>query len=83
MGKSALAYWPHALRSRWHRLPVPLPKNWIAYVNAPQTPGELEAIRNCVNRQSPFGAPEWAARKAAEFGLEQTLAPLGRPRKQM
>ena len=63
--------------------PVPLPENWIAYVNAPQTPEELEAIRNCVRRQSPFGAPEWAAGKAAEFGIEETLAPLGRPRKQM
>jgi len=63
--------------------PVPLPKNWVAYVNTPQTAGELEAIRNSVNRQSPFGAPEWAARKSAELGLEQTMAPLGRPRKRM
>lgn len=63
--------------------PVLLPKNWVAYVNAPQTPGELEAIRNSVKRQSPFGTPEWAAHKSAELGLEQTMAPLGRPRKQM
>lgn len=63
--------------------PVPLPGNWPAYVNAPQTPDEVEAIRNCVNRQAPFGAPDWAARKAVELGLEQTLAPLGRPRKEM
>jgi putative transposase len=63
--------------------PVPLPKNWIAYVNAPQTPGEFEAIRNSVRRQSPFGTPEWAARKSAELGLGQTMAPLGRPRKPM
>jgi len=60
-----------------------MPQNWIDYVNAPQTPEELAAIRACVNRQSPFGAAEWAARKAVEFGLESTLAPLGRPRKQM
>jgi putative transposase len=63
--------------------PVPLPKNWIAFVNAPQTPGEFEAIRNSVRRQSPFGTPEWAARKSAELGLGQTMAPLGRPRKPM
>ena len=63
--------------------PVPLPSNWIAYVNADQTPEELEEIRNCVRRQSPFGATQWSAAKAAEFGIEDTLAPLGRPRKQM
>jgi putative transposase len=63
--------------------PVPLPDNWRSYVNAPQTADEVEAIRACVNRQSPFGAPDWAALKAAELGLEQSLAPLGRPRKKM
>ena len=63
--------------------PVPLPKNWAAFVNAPQTPDELEALRTCVNRQSPFGSPDWVSQKAAEFGLEQTVAPLGRPQKQM
>jgi putative transposase len=63
--------------------PVLLPKDWVAYVNAPQTAEELEAIRNCVNRQSPFGAPEWAANKAVELGLEQTLAPLGRPKRKL
>jgi putative transposase len=63
--------------------PVPLPQNWIDYVNAPQTPEELEEIRNCVRRQSPFGATEWSIRKAAEFGIEKTLAPIGRPRKEM
>jgi putative transposase len=63
--------------------PVQLPANWLSFVNEPQTPAEVEAIRNSVNRQSPFGSPEWMVRKAAEFGLEQSLAPLGRPRKQM
>src|SRR6188768_4585641 len=61
--------------------PVPLPGNWRDYVNAPQTADEVAAIRTCVNRQSPFGAPDWVSRKAVEFGLEKSLAPLGRPRK--
>jgi len=61
--------------------PVPLPGNWRDYVNAPQTAAEVAAIRTCVNRQSPFGAPDWVSRKAVEFGLEKSLAPLGRPRK--
>ena len=62
-------YW--RTRARRHSLedsPVPLPGNWRDYVNAPQTPDEVEAIRTCVNRQSPFGTPDWAHRKAIEFG---------------
>ena len=35
--------------------PVTLPRNWIDYVNTPQTPTELEAIRACVNQQHAFG----------------------------
>jgi putative transposase len=61
--------------------PVPLPANWVDYVNAPQTSQELEEIRNCVRRQSPFGTADWASLKAAELGIEETLAPIGRPRK--
>lgn len=60
--------------------PLMLPSNWVAYVNEPQTPAEVAAIRVSINRQSPFGATEWAARVAVELNLEQTLAPLGRPR---
>ncbi len=63
--------------------PVPLPRGWCAYVNTPQTPEEIAVLRNCVNRQSPFGTPDWTARKAIELGLEKSLAPLGRPRKKM
>lgn len=35
--------------------PMPLPADWIARVNAPQTAEELHALRSCVNRQRPFG----------------------------
>ena len=70
---------PFALASS----PVTLPTNWIDYVNAPQSATEVAEIRNCVNRQAPFGSPDWSAQKAAEFALEQSLAPLGRPRKQL
>jgi putative transposase len=60
--------------------PAALPSNWTAYVNEPQTPAEVAAIRASIDRQSPFGAADWTARIAIELGLEQTLAPLGRPR---
>jgi putative transposase len=61
--------------------PVPLPGNWVEFVNLPQTAAELEAIRTSVNRQRPFGASDWAHEKARDAGLDQSLTPFGRPRK--
>lgn len=60
--------------------PIDLPRDWADIVNTPHTEEELAALRNCVNRQCPFGTREWVTRTAADFGIEQTLAPLGRPR---
>jgi putative transposase len=61
--------------------PVPLPAAWIEYVNSPQTPAELAAIRNAVARQAPYGDDIWREQTARELGLEQSIAPRGRPRK--
>ena len=61
--------------------PLPLPRNWAEYVNLPQTAAELEAIRTSVNRERPFGDPEWVKKKARDAGLEQSLTNVGRPRK--
>jgi putative transposase len=61
--------------------PVPLPKSWSEYVNEPRSAGELEAIRTAVARQAPYGDERWCHDTASAFGLEQTLAPRGRPRK--
>lgn len=63
--------------------PVALPENWVELVNQPHTEEELAAMRNCVNRQCPFGAHEWVRRTAAELDLEKSLAPLGRPKRRM
>jgi putative transposase len=61
--------------------PLPLPRNWVEYVNLPQTAAELEAIRASVNRQRPFGDPNWVNDKARDAGLDQSLVHVGRPRK--
>jgi putative transposase len=63
--------------------PIALPVDWVRWVNAPHGAEELAALRNCVNRQCPFGHPEWVAQKAAELGLEQSVAALGRPRRRL
>ncbi len=61
--------------------PVPLPSNWLDYVNGVETEGELEAVRKSVRRGAPFGSEAWQHETAARLGLQSALQPLGRPRK--
>lgn len=68
-----------ALLSEW---PIPRPRNWVERVNRPQTEAELEALRRAVNRGSPFGSPRWVERTVKRLGLESTLRPRGRPRRE-
>ena len=80
--------------SLWHRLhpraqtgpplsdgPLPWPENWVDWVNAPQTDGELEAIRRCIRCGVPFGSADWADALARRYGVLVAPRPLGRPRK--
>jgi putative transposase len=62
--------------------PGGLPEDWLKQVNRPQNDEELTAIRRCVNRGAPFGRQEWVKKMVAELGLETTLRPRGRPRKE-
>ena len=68
--KSLLADWP-----------VSRPRNWVELVNAPQTEAEVQALRQAVRRNSPFGSPEWQQKTAKRLGLQSTMRPRGRPRK--
>ena len=50
--------WQHGLRTQGKLVdpgPVPLPENWMAYVNGVRTEGELEALRRSVRKGCPFG----------------------------
>ncbi|MFO1407153.1 MAG: transposase [Steroidobacteraceae bacterium] len=40
--------------------PVRLPRDWDDWVNWPQAPAEVAALRASVNRQRPFGTDSWA-----------------------
>jgi putative transposase len=62
-------------------LPLARPRNWVAAVNTPLSPRELEALRLCVARSRPFGDEAWQARTATRLGLLHTLRAEGRPRK--
>ncbi|HLA85515.1 MAG TPA: transposase [Thermoguttaceae bacterium] len=61
--------------------PVARPKDWLDWVNEPQTEVELEALRESISRDRPFGSESWQRRTAKDLGLEASLRPRGRPRK--
>ncbi len=67
-----------ALISPW---PVRRTPHWMDYVNEPQTENELAAIRKSVRRGCPMGDESWSKKIVARLGLESTLRPQGRPRK--
>lgn len=62
--------------------PVDRGSRWVREVNQPMTAREEEALRRSVNRGTPWGDPSWQRRIAARLGLESSLRPRGRPRKE-
>ena len=66
------------LLSDW---PVPCPTNWVERVNRPQSEAEQAAVRRSIARGTPFGDERWTKRVARRLGLESSLRPRGRPRK--
>ena len=80
---SARAWANPAERPAWlAEGPVPRPANWLEQVNAALTAAELESVRRSVNRGAPFGGEAWVRRTAMIAGLESTLRPRGRPKKE-
>jgi putative transposase len=63
-------------------VPVELPKEWSKFVNESISDKELEKLRQSVSRQSPYGDSLWQVRVSKTFGLESTIRPRGRPRKE-
>jgi putative transposase len=70
-------------RPAWlHEGPVDRPRRWLEDVNRAQ-PHEVEqALRRSIQRGTPFGGEAWARRTADRLGLEASLNPRGRPRKE-
>ena len=67
------------LLSDW---PIEVSIDWVAHVNEAQSAAELEALRCSVNRGTPYGSDTWRMRTARKLGLEFSLHPRGRPRKE-
>jgi putative transposase len=61
--------------------PGPVPRR-VEWVNEATIETEVEGIRHSVKRGTPFGSEAWAVRTARRLGLEASLRPRGRPRKQ-
>ena len=61
--------------------PVNRPRGWARRVNESLGEAEVEVVRRCVKRGTPFGSDRWVKRTAVRLGLESTLRPRGRPRK--
>ena len=69
--------------ARWlSEWPVPRPRRWVSYVNGPETAAEVAALRRSVQRGSPYGVESWQHVTAAALGIEASLRPRDRPRKE-
>lgn len=66
------------LLARW---PVSMPRNYLTWLNEPQSPEEEEALEKSIERDRPYGEDTWVTKLAQKLGLESTLRPRGRPRK--
>jgi putative transposase len=62
--------------------PVELPREWSKFVNESISEKELEKLRESVSRQSPYGDSLWQVHVSKTFGLESTIRPRGRPKKE-
>jgi putative transposase len=62
--------------------PVDRPRNWRVLVNQRGNDTELEMIKNCLNRGSPFGDSSWVTKIAVRLGLESSVNPRGRPKRE-
>jgi putative transposase len=85
--------WKWGSLSRWLATPEPEPKllspwpvprspQWDERVNATLSEKEMQTIRRCVNRGSPFGGRQWVDTVSRRLGLETTLRCRGRPKKE-
>ena len=61
------------------RSPVDLPQPWNEWVDRPLTDVEIVGIRECAQRERPYGDRAWVHGAVDRFGLHSTLNRPGRP----
>lgn len=62
-------------------LPLSVDGDWSEFVDAELTEKEKQGLHESMSRQAPFGSRQWQQQMCAQFGLESTIRPKGRPRK--
>jgi putative transposase len=61
--------------------PVLTSGDWTAIVNGVEPDEDLARVRDAIRRGAPLGDSNWTVATAARLGLESTLRPRGRPKK--
>jgi putative transposase len=87
---SRVEYWKwYSLSARlqrdsllWRGEPSPCCRDLLKRVNEPSATGDLQRLRCCVARGSPFGSAAWIAWAVKWLGPELPVRPRGRPTKQ-
>ena len=72
----------HVERPKLDPGPFPRGDAWLRWLNEPQTEAELKSLRESIARGRPFGSKTWQHDTATRLGLEFSLRPRGRPRKE-
>jgi putative transposase len=78
VGQSSL---PAALQVPLSDMPGKRRKDWIDWVNQPQTAAEEEAVRRSIKENRPYGSERWILRNMDRLGWREPGKP-GRPMKE-
>ncbi len=74
---------PKAVDKSWLAdWPLERPRRWLSLVNGVETEAELADLRRSVKRGCPFGEKTWSDEMVRRLGLQTTVRPHGRPKKQ-
>ncbi|HET6248883.1 MAG TPA: transposase [Tepidisphaeraceae bacterium] len=79
LGQKATLETPLIPLAAW---PVRRRRNWIDWVNQPQTAAEEAALRHCLSHSRPFGSAQWTAKMESLLGLGP-FRKTGRPKKEV
>ena len=71
---------PAELRVALADLPIPRRRDWVQWVDRPQTAAEEAALAQCLRQSRPYGDDRWIKKMQSTLGWREPLK-TGRPRK--
>ncbi len=69
-------------RVKLHEGPDRRRRDWLDWVNRPLSDAESAALSVCISRGRPYGNEPWQKRIVKRLGLDSTMRPHSRPRKE-